>query len=104
MPDVNSPDDVVLEDEDRNAGHAPADTQPTAEELAAIEGAPVEDGEPATKAGTALPPIRILSSPNCSSRRGQTIRGIVIHETEGGYFGAVGWLMRRGGNSQRTSC
>lgn len=99
MPDVDSPDDVVLEDEDRRSGHAPAGTEATAEELAAIEAAEVDDGEPVTKAGTALPPIRILNTPNASSRRGQTIRGIVIHETEGGYQGAVGWLMRANGSS-----
>jgi len=99
MPDVESPDEVVLDDEDRISGHAPADTRQTAEEHAVFEAADVEDGEPATRGNAALPPVRILSTPNQSSRKGQRVRGIVIHETEGGYEGAVGWLMRADGNS-----
>ena len=41
-----------------------------------------------------LPPLYYTSTPNQSTRRGQKITGIVIHETEGNFIGAVGWLMR----------
>ena len=99
MPDAASPDEIVPDDHDRRNGHAPAGVEVTAEERETIEAAPVEEGEAPTRAGLALPPIRILNTPNQSSRKGQTIRGIVIHETEGGYLGAVGWLMRTGGDS-----
>lgn len=42
--------------------------------------------------GVTLPPITYAPTPNRSSRGGQRIRGIVIHETEGSYDGAVSWL------------
>lgn len=40
----------------------------------------------------ALPPLWWAESPNQSSRHGQRIRGVVVHETQGGYAGAVSWL------------
>ena len=39
-----------------------------------------------------LPTIVQKRTPNQSSRNGQQIVGIVIHETEGSYVGAVSWL------------
>ena len=39
-----------------------------------------------------MPPLFFTSSPNYSSRNGQSIRLIVIHDTEGSYAGAVGWF------------
>jgi N-acetyl-anhydromuramyl-L-alanine amidase AmpD len=40
----------------------------------------------------ALPPLWFHLSPNRSSREQQAPRGIVIHETEGSFEGAVSWL------------
>lgn len=39
-----------------------------------------------------LPPLVYLPTPNRSYRLGARVDGIVIHETEGGYAGAVSWL------------
>ena len=39
-----------------------------------------------------LPPLVYLPTPNQSSRWGARPSGIVVHETEGGYSGAVSWL------------
>lgn len=39
-----------------------------------------------------LPPLDVIWSPNQSSRIGRVPRGIVWHETEGSYLGAVSWL------------
>lgn len=39
-----------------------------------------------------LPPLWWRESPNDSSRNGAPIRGIVWHETQGSYQGAVSWL------------
>jgi N-acetyl-anhydromuramyl-L-alanine amidase AmpD len=94
MAEVESPEQIEQQPEDHTGDHPPADAEPTPEEQAEIEGAPVEEGEEETRAGVALPPLRTRMSPNRSSRRGQRIKGIVVHETEGGYLGAVGWLCR----------
>jgi N-acetyl-anhydromuramyl-L-alanine amidase AmpD len=39
-----------------------------------------------------LPPLKQQHSPNQSSRLGQPIFGIVMHDTEGSYAGSVDWL------------
>jgi len=39
-----------------------------------------------------LPPLVQAPSPNQSSRRGFAPSGVVVHETEGSYAGAVSWL------------
>lgn len=39
-----------------------------------------------------LPPLWVRLSPNRSSRKGQHPTGIVVHETEGSFLGAVSWL------------
>lgn len=39
-----------------------------------------------------LPPLVQAPTPNQSSRHGTPITGVVVHETEGGYAGAVSWL------------
>lgn len=39
-----------------------------------------------------LPPITYLPTRNQSYRLGARINGIVVHETEGGFAGAVSWL------------
>lgn len=39
-----------------------------------------------------LPPLVYLPTPNRSYRLGARVNGIVIHETEGGFAGAVSWL------------
>lgn len=39
-----------------------------------------------------LPPIQHRWSPNCSSRDGARITGLVYHGTMGGFAGAVSWL------------
>lgn len=39
-----------------------------------------------------LPPLYVHLSPNRSSRQGYPPRGIVVHETEGSFAGAVSWL------------
>ena len=40
----------------------------------------------------AMPSLKFVASPNFSSRGGQSIRLIVVHDTEGSYAGAVGWF------------
>jgi N-acetyl-anhydromuramyl-L-alanine amidase AmpD len=40
----------------------------------------------------ALPPLKWTPSPNFSERLGSRVDLIVIHDTEGGYAGAVGWF------------
>ena len=42
-----------------------------------------------------LPPLKQLSSPNYSSRNGQAVRLIVIHDCEGSYAGSVGWFAQQ---------
>lgn len=39
-----------------------------------------------------LPPLKFATSPNFSNRDGQKVDLIVVHDTEGGYAGAVSWL------------
>ena len=39
-----------------------------------------------------LPPLVYIPTPNQSYRLGASIKGIVVHETEGGFNGAVSWL------------
>jgi hypothetical protein len=43
----------------------------------------------------ALPPLKQIPSPNFSERAGSRIDLIVIHDTEGGYLGAVNWFANR---------
>jgi N-acetyl-anhydromuramyl-L-alanine amidase AmpD len=42
-------------------------------------------------AGTVLPPLKYAESPNQSART-ERIRMVVLHDTEGGYAGAISWL------------
>lgn len=42
--------------------------------------------------GYVLPPLVSAWSPNHSSRRGQRVNLVVVHDTEGGYAGSVSWL------------
>lgn len=56
-------------------------------------------GDPGIQRGdmpsyAALPPLNYIQSPNYSARTEQ-ISGIVWHETEGAYLGAVGWLTEK---------
>ena len=88
-------DPTTTDIEDTYSGHAPADTKPTTRERAAIDSARVSEGEPARRGLVTLPPIRFVQTPNCSSRNGKRVEGVVVHETEGGYYGAVGWLTRK---------
>lgn len=46
----------------------------------------------------ALPPIVFLPTPNKSARR-SAVSGLVVHETEGGYLGAVSWLRQERANA-----
>lgn len=39
-----------------------------------------------------LPALKQRTSPNRSSRHGQAITLVVVHDTEGGYAGSVSWL------------
>jgi len=42
-----------------------------------------------------LPPLKWVPSPNFSSRGGAHIDLLVLHDTEGGYSGAVSWFQMR---------
>jgi N-acetylmuramoyl-L-alanine amidase len=42
--------------------------------------------------GVVLPPLKFKQSPNCSSRHGQAVHLVVVHDTEGGYEGAIATL------------
>lgn len=44
---------------------------------------------PDAAAAVSLPPLRELLSPNRSSRHGQAVHLVVVHDTEGGYQGAI---------------
>lgn len=42
--------------------------------------------------GAVLPPLKYKASPNKSNRHGSPVSLIVLHDTEGGYDGAVSWF------------
>ena len=52
---------------------------------------PTGSGPPPPQ-GVNLPPLIFKTSPNKSSRHGTAVHLVVVHDTEGGYQGAISWL------------